>query len=289
MHMRRLGKTGFEVSEIGLGTWQLGESFGPVSDADAEAILKTARHLDVNFWDTADVYGGGQSESRIGSFADKAGVFVATKLGRNGELFPNLSGFSRKAMKESLAGSIKRLRVETLDLGQLHCVPTDVLRDGEVFEIMEDLKREGLMRHWGASVENVEEAKLALRHEGLATLQLIFNLFRQDYIDEVFPEAQKKDVGIIVRLPLASGLLSGKWTKATTFSAKDHRNFNRDGQFFNVGETFSGIPFDKGCRAGRCAEADGAKLSAQPVRAALYSRSTGGLDGHCRRDAAAAA
>lgn len=246
MNLRTLGKTGYQVSEIGLGTWQLGESFGPVSDTDAAAILKTARHLDVNFWDTADVYGGGQSENRIGGFADKKGVFVATKLGRNGEIFPNLSGFSRKAMKESLAGSIKRLRVETLDLAQLHCVPTDVLRDGEIFEIMDDLKDEGLMRFWGASVENVEEAKLCLRHNGVATLQLIFNLFRQDYIDEVFPDAQKKNVGIIVRLPLASGLLSGKWSKSTTFSDKDHRNFNRDGKFFNVGETFSGIPFEKG-------------------------------------------
>ena len=246
MQQRKLGKTGYDVSEIGLGTWQLGESFGPVDDESARTILKTARSLDVNFWDTADVYGMGQSESRIGSFADKKGVFVATKLGRNGDIFPGRSGFTRKALKESLAGSIKRLGVETLDLAQLHTVPTEVLRDGEIFNHMDDLRDEGLMRHYGASVENTEEALLAMRHEGIATLQVIFNLFRQDYIDEVFPKALEQNVGIIVRLPLASGLLSGKWTKDTKFAESDHRNFNANGEKFNVGETFSGLPFATG-------------------------------------------
>lgn len=246
MNTRKLGKTGYEVSEIGLGTWQLGESFGPVNDETAAEILKTARSLDVNFWDTADVYGGGQSERRIGGFADKKGVFVATKLGRNGEIFPNRTGYNRRNIKESLAGSLKRLGVETLDLAQLHTVPTDVLRDGEVFNIMDDLRNEGIMRHWGASVENVEEAQLAMRADGCTTLQIIFNLFRQDYIDEVFPTAQEKDVGIIVRLPLASGLLSGKWTKDTKFASTDHRTFNANGERFNIGETFSGLPFEKG-------------------------------------------
>jgi len=245
MNLRRLGKTGYDVSEIGLGTWQLGESFGPVNDQQAAEILKTARGLDVNFWDTADVYGGGQSESRIGEFTDKAGVFVATKLGR-GSQFPGMKGYTRRHVKESLTGSLKRIGGETLDLAQLHCIPTDVLRDGEIFSIMDDLRDEGLMRHWGASVENVEEALLGLRAEGLATLQIIFNLFRQDYADEVLPKAAAQNVGIIVRLPLASGLLSGKWTKETTFPESDHRNFNADGKAFNVGETFSGLPFAKG-------------------------------------------
>lgn len=246
MNIRKLGKTGYEVSEIGLGTWQLGESFGALSDETAAEILRTARSLDVNFWDTADVYGGGESESRIGGFKDKKGVFVATKLGRNGEIFPGMTGYNKRNIKESLAGSIKRLGVETLDLAQLHCVPTDVLRDGEVFTIMDDLRDAGMMRNWGASVENVEEAHLAMRAEGCATLQVIFNLFRQDYITEVFPAAQKNNVGIIVRLPLASGLLSGKWTKETKFAPTDHRNFNANGERFNVGETFSGLPFDTG-------------------------------------------
>ena len=245
MERRILGKTGYEVSEIGLGTWQLGESFGAVSDVEAAEILKTARRLEVNFWDTADVYGGGQSESRIGAFKDRKGVYVATKLGR-GSQFPGMKGYNRRNIKESLTGSLKRIGGDTLDLAQLHCIPTDVLRDGEVFTIMDDLRDEGLMRHYGASVENVEEALICLRAEGVATLQIIFNLFRQDYAAEVLPKAQEQNVGIIVRLPLASGLLSGKWTKQTTFSEKDHRNFNRDGKFFNVGETFSGLPFEKG-------------------------------------------
>ena len=246
MNTRKLGKTGYEVSEIGLGTWQLGESFGALSDETAAEILKTARSVEVNFWDTADVYGGGQSESRIGAFKDKKGVFVATKLGRNGDIFPNKTGYNRKNIKQSLAGSLKRLGVETLDLAQLHTIPTEVLRDGEVFSIMDDMRDAGMIRHWGASVENVEEALLAMRADGCTTLQIIFNLFRQDYITEVFPVAQKNNVGIIVRLPLASGLLSGKWNKDTRFAETDHRNFNANGEKFNVGETFSGLPFDKG-------------------------------------------
>jgi aryl-alcohol dehydrogenase-like predicted oxidoreductase len=246
MNTRKLGKTGYEVSEIGLGTWQLGESFGPVSDESAAEILKTARSLDVNFWDTADVYGGGQSERRIAAFKDKRGVFVATKLGRNGDIFPNRTGFKKAAVKESLAGSLKRLGVETLDLAQLHTVPPEVLNDGEIFNIMDDLRDAGMMRHWGASVESTEEALTAMKADGCTTLQIIFNLFRQDYITEVFPTAEKRNVGIIVRLPLASGLLSGKWTKDTKFAPTDHRNFNANGEKFNVGETFSGLPFETG-------------------------------------------
>lgn len=245
MERRILGKTGYEVGEIGLGTWQLGESFGSLNDQTAEDILKTARQRDVNFWDTADVYGGGQSESRIGAFRDRKGVFVATKLGRGGQ-FPGMKGYTRKNVKESLAGSLQRIGGETLDLAQLHCIPTDVLADGEIFNIMDDLRDEGLLRHWGASIENVEEALICLKAPGLSTLQIIFNLFRQDYAQEVLPKARSANVGIIVRLPLASGLLSGKWNKDTTFDEKDHRNFNRDGKFFNVGETFSGLPFETG-------------------------------------------
>lgn len=245
MERRILGKTGYEVSEIGLGTWQLGESFGALNDQTAEEILKTARRLDVNFWDTADVYGGGQSESRIGGFKDRKGVFVATKLGRGGQ-FPGMKGYTRKNVKESLAGSLQRIGGETLHLAQLHCIPTDVLADGEIFNIMDDLRDEGLLRYWGASIENVEEALICLKAPGLATLQIIFNLFRQDYAQDVLPKAKAANVGIIVRLPLASGLLSGKWSKDTKFDEKDHRNFNRDGKFFNVGETFSGLPFETG-------------------------------------------
>jgi aryl-alcohol dehydrogenase-like predicted oxidoreductase len=245
MNRRILGKTGYEVSEIGLGCWQLGGDFGPVGDDTAQAILRQARELEVNFWDTADVYGGGESERRIGAFKDKQGVFVATKLGR-GSQFPGMKGYNRRHVKESLAGSIERLGVETLDLAQLHCIPTDVLADGEIFTIMDDLRDEGLMRHYGASVETIEEGLLCLRHAGVATLQIIFNLFRQDAVQELLPQAQAKNVGIIVRLPLASGLLSGKFGRNQQFTAQDHRNYNRDGQAFSVGETFSGLPFEKG-------------------------------------------
>lgn len=245
MNVRTLGKTGYKVSEVGLGTWQLGGDFGPISDETTREILGTARELGVNFWDTADVYGGGVSESRIGGFADKEGVFVATKLGR-GPQFDGMTKFDRQRVKESLQGSAKRLGVSTLDLAQLHCIPTEVLRDGEIFAIMDEMQHEGLVRYWGVSVENVEEALLCLRQPGLATLQIIFNLLRQDYAWEVLPKAKEANVGIIVRLPLASGLLSGAWSKETVFPAEDHRNYNRDGKAFNVGETLSGLPFEKG-------------------------------------------
>jgi aryl-alcohol dehydrogenase-like predicted oxidoreductase len=245
MNTRTLGKTGYEVSEIGLGCWQLGGDFGPVGDDTANEILRTARSLDVNFWDTADVYGAGQSERRIGGFTDKNGVLIATKLGRGPE-FEGMTRYSRAKVRESLEGSAKRLGVETLDLAQLHCIPIDVLRDGEIFTWLDDLRQAGLIRHWGASVQTVEEGMLAMRADTCASLQTIFNLFRQDAVDSLLPAAQKANVGIIVRLPLASGLLSGKMSKTTQFTAQDHRTYNRDGQAFYVGETFSGLPFDKG-------------------------------------------
>ena len=247
MNIRTLGKTGYAVSEIGLGCWQLGGDFGKMGDETARDILKTARSLDVNFWDTADVYGGGESESRIGGFADKKGVLVATKLGR-GSQFPGMTGYTRKHMKESLAGSLKRLKVEVLDLAQLHCIPRIVLEDGEVFSIMDDLRDEGLMRFWGASIQSVEEGMICLRHPGVASLQTIFNLFRQDAVDTLLPAAEKANVGIIVRLPLASGLLSGKYSADTVFAKEDHRTYNRDGAAFFVGETFSGLPFETGVK-----------------------------------------
>lgn len=244
MKTRRLGKTGFEVSEIGLGCWQLGGDFGPVGDDTAKAILDAANDAGVSFWDTADVYGGGLSESRIGAHAKPAGLKVATKVGRSGALFPDR--FSKDGVRASLLGSAQRLGVASLDLAQLHCVPTEVLRDGAIFSWMDELRDEGLVRNWGASVETIEEGMICLEQPGCATLQIIFNLFRQDAAAELLPQAAEKDVGIIVRLPLASGLLSGKYDKATRFDASDHRNYNADGQAFSVGETFSGIPFERG-------------------------------------------
>jgi aryl-alcohol dehydrogenase-like predicted oxidoreductase len=245
MNSRTLGKTGYTVSEIGLGCWQLGGDFGPVSDQTASEILRTARSLDVNFWDTADVYGGGQSEERIGAFKDKKDVLVATKLGR-GPQFEGMTRYTKQKVKASLAGSLERLGVEVLDLAQLHCIPINVLRDGEIFTWMDDMRDAGMIRHWGASVETVEEGMLALRSDTCTAIQTIFNLFRQDGVDSLLPAAAKANVGIIARLPLASGLLSGKMSKTTTFTSGDHRNYNRDGDAFYVGETFSGLPFDKG-------------------------------------------
>jgi aryl-alcohol dehydrogenase-like predicted oxidoreductase len=244
MKTRRLGKTGYDVSEIGLGCWQLGGDFGPVGDETAGAILDAANAAGVSFWDTADVYGGGLSESRIGAHGKADGVRVATKLGRGGGLFPD--NYSKDGIRASLQGSAGRLGVAVLDLAQLHCVPTAVLRDGAIFGWMDELKAEGLVRHWGASVETIEEGLICLDQPGCSTLQIIFNLFRQDAAKELLPKAAERDVGVIVRLPLASGLLSGKYDKATRFDASDHRNYNADGKAFSVGETFSGIPFERG-------------------------------------------
>ena len=244
MKTRRLGKTGYDVSEIGLGCWQLGGDFGPVEDDAAKAILDAAEAAGINFWDTADVYGGGLSEQRIGAHGKSTAVKVATKLGRAATLFPN--SYSKDRVRESLVGSASRLGVASLDLAQLHCVPPEVLRAGEIFGWMDEFQAEGLVRHWGASVETIEEGLLCLEQPGCATLQIIFNLLRQDAAEKLLPLAAEKDVGIIVRLPLASGLLSGKYDKNTSFDTTDHRHYNRDGQAFSVGETFAGIKFERG-------------------------------------------
>lgn len=245
MLKRRLGRTGFEVTEIGLGCWQLGGDFGPLGDETATGILDKAVDLGVNFWDTADVYGGGLSESRIGAYLPKTSdVIVATKVGRGNGMMPN--GYTRAAVRESLEGSRQRLGVDTIDLAQLHCIPHDVLKDGEIFAWLDDLVAEGLIRNYGASVETVDEAMTCLKAPQLSTLQIIFNIFRQDAAQDLFPLAERADVGIIVRLPLASGLLSGKFAANHQFDESDHRNYNRDGAAFSVGETFNGIPFEKG-------------------------------------------
>jgi aryl-alcohol dehydrogenase-like predicted oxidoreductase len=244
MKQRRLGKSGFKVSEIGLGCWQLGGDFGPVEDAVADEILATAQAEAIDFWDTADVYGAGLSERRIARHLKRqpGALRVATKVGRDASLYPD--GYTRKAMRASITASARRLGVETLDLVQLHCVPTAVLRDGEVLNWMAGFQEEGLLRAYGASVETLEEAHLALRHPELASLQIIFNLFRQDAVRELFPTARAKNVGIIVRLPLASGVLAGRMRLGQAFAPGDHRHYNREGAAFSQGETFSGLRFD---------------------------------------------
>jgi aryl-alcohol dehydrogenase-like predicted oxidoreductase len=240
-----LGKTDFLVSEIGLGTWQLGGDFGPIEDSDASTILANAGRLGVNFWDTSDVYGNGLSEHRIGTFYGKPdGLVVATKVGRAAALYPDK--YTKGGVRESLEESARRLCVDSIDLAQLHCVPREVLEAGEIFGWMDEIKAEGLIKNWGASVETIAEADICLEQEGLATLQIIFNIFRQDATESLLDKAMERDVGVIARLPLASGLLSGKYTRDTEFSPTDHRSYNRDGQAFSVGETFGGIPFETG-------------------------------------------
>ena len=248
---RILGKTGFKVSEVSLGTWQLGGKWGEkFSWNTAEAILNKAVESGVNFIDTADVYNDGLSEEAIGKFLKKVNkkIYVATKSGR--KLMPhNTQGYNRKNITGFIEDSLKRLDIETIDLIQLHCPPTEVYFRPEVFEVLDDLKKDGKIQHYGVSVEKVEEALEAIQYPGLASVQIIYNMFRLKPADIFFEEASKNNVGIIVRVPLASGLLSGKFNKNTLFSEGDHRNFNRDGKFFDKGETFSGVPYEVGLKA----------------------------------------
>ena len=242
----------YKVSEIGLGTWQLGSAdWGIVKEEEAFSILQAFVDAGGNFIDTADVYGMGISEKLIGRFLKTVNkeIFVATKLGRRQDGacgWPQ--NFTYDGMKSNVESSLKNLGVPKLFLEQLHCIPTEEMRSGKVFDNFRRLKREGLIENWGASVETGEEALLCLRQEGLASLQIIFNLFRQHVADEVFAKAKEKNVAIIVRVPLASGLLAGKFNEQTKFEDKDHRNYNANGEAFNAGETFSGIEFKEGIR-----------------------------------------
>lgn len=248
MKYRTAARLNAPISEIGLGCWQLGSAdWGDVSEEAAFAILKASVDRGVTFIDTADVYGNGRSERLIGSFLKTLpnqgrDLFIATKLGRL-KGFPD--GYSYELFRECTIESLERLGRPTLDLTQLHCVPPHVLQDGRVFDWLRKLKQDGLIRHFGASVESMDEARTCLQHDDLASLQIIFNVFRQKPIDELFEQAKAKGIALIVRLPLASGLLAGKYTRTTTFPPGDHRHYNANGEKFNVGETFAGLPFDK--------------------------------------------
>ncbi len=250
MEQRTLGKTGRNVSIIGLGTWQLGADWGTVDPAQARAVLAASAEAGVTFFDTADVYGDGRSEQAIGAFmADNPGldITVATKMGRRMEQQPenyNLANF-----REWTDRSRRNLGVEQLDLVQLHCPPTAVYSNTEVYDALDTLVAEGVIRNYGVSVERTDEALEAIRHGGTATVQIILNAFRLKPLDEVLPAAAAAGVGVIARVPLASGLLSGKYTAETSFAADDHRNYNRTGSAFDVGETFSGVDFEEGLKA----------------------------------------
>jgi len=251
MHHRKLGKTGFEVSEISLGTWQVGGKWGQEFDRkNAEKILHEAIDAGINFIDTADVYGGGLSEKMVGQVVRSRSerVYVATKCGRR--LSPhNNAAYTPQALRGFVEDSLRNSGLETLDLIQLHCPPGEVYRRPEIFELFDRLKEEGKIRFMGVSVEKVDEALQAIRHENVTTVQIIFNMFRHKPAEHFFSEAPKRDVGIIVRVPLASGLLTGKFSRATTFGEGDHRTFNRQGEAFDKGETFSGVDYERGLEA----------------------------------------
>ncbi len=246
MKSRKLGNTGIAISEVGLGCWQFGGDFGPIEEDRVQEIIQAALESGITFFDTADVYGAGASESRIGqAFANTAErPFIATKYGRGGDTYPDK--YSLTNLRDSLKKAQDRLQCDRIDLIQLHCIPRDVMARGEIFDWLRTVQQEGLISYFGSSVETVEEALICAEHDDLTSLQVIFNIFRQKLVDELLPVAAEKNIGVIVRLPLASGLLSGKFTTDTTFAESDHRHFNRDGQYFNVGETFAGIPFAKG-------------------------------------------
>jgi aryl-alcohol dehydrogenase-like predicted oxidoreductase len=248
---RILGKTGFKVSEVSLGTWQLGGKWGTrFSYETAEAILEKAVDEGVNFIDTADVYNDGLSEKAIGRFLKRTDrrIYVATKSGRR--LDPHTSeGYNKKNIVAFVDDSLKNLDLETLDLIQLHCPPTEVYSRPEVFSVLDELVSKGKVLNYGVSVEKVEEALKAIQYPNLATVQIIYNMFRHKPAEDFFVRAKDKNIGIIVRVPLASGMLTGKFKNDTVFSKEDHRFFNREGQVFDKGETFSGVPYEVGLEA----------------------------------------
>jgi aryl-alcohol dehydrogenase-like predicted oxidoreductase len=250
MEQRRLGKTGRNVSIVGLGTWQLGADWGNVDQAQAQAILAASVEAGVTLFDTADVYGNGQSEQAIGRFlADNPGldITVATKMGRRLDQQPE--NYTLANFRQWVDRSRHNLGTDSLDLVQLHCPPTSVYSNAEVYDALDTLVSEGAIRNYGVSVERTDEALEAIRHEGTASVQIILNAFRLKPLDEVLPAAKAAGVGIIARVPLASGLLSGKYSKDTLFAEDDHRNFNRTGASFDVGETFSGVDYGLGLKA----------------------------------------
>jgi aryl-alcohol dehydrogenase-like predicted oxidoreductase len=250
MQYRELGRTGWHVSTISFGAWAIGGTWGTVSDDDSLAALKHAVECGVNFFDTADVYGDGRSERLLAELKRnrKDEIIIVTKAGRR--LEPHTaSGYNRENLTAFVERSLENLEMETLDLVQLHCPPTEVYYMPEVFGILDELVRQGKVRYYGVSVEKVEEALKAIEFPSVQSVQIIFNIFRQRPADLFFGEARRRKVGILARLPLSSGMLAGKMTSQTAFEAEDHRAGNRQGEWFDRGETFSGVDFETGLRA----------------------------------------
>jgi len=251
MEYRTLGSTGWDVSAVSFGAWAIGGSWGDVDDSESLQALQRAVDEGINFFDTADVYGNGRSEQLLAQlYRDHHDIHVATKAGRR--LEPHTAeGYNRENLTAFVERSLENLERDSLDLVQLHCPPTEVYYQPEVFGILDDLKEAGKIKHYGVSVEKVEEALKAIEYPGVETVQIIFNMFRQRPADLFFDEAQKRDVGILARVPLASGLLTGKFATDDSFPEDDHRNFNRNGDAFDRGETFAGVEFEDGLRAVR--------------------------------------
>ena len=250
MQQRPLSRTGREVSAIGLGTWQLGPDWGGVSEDAAMDVLAAAVDAGVTLFDTADVYGDGRSEELIGAFlqkTDATGVTVATKMGRRADQLP--ANYTMENFRGWLDRSRSLLGQDTLDLVQLHCPPSAVIDDDATYDALDQLVAEGVIAAYGASVETMDQALSALRRPNLTNLQIIFNPFRLKPLDEVLPAAAEKGVAVFARVPLASGLLSGTYSADTTFDKDDHRTYNRNGEAFDKGETFSGVPFAEGVAA----------------------------------------
>jgi len=247
MEYRELGRTGWKVSAISFGAWAIGSAWGPVDERDSLAALHRAADLGVNFFDTADVYG---SEPLLARFRKERrdNIYIATKAGR--ALNPHVaSGYNRQNLTAFVERSLRNLKTEALDLLQLHCPPTEVFYTPEVFGLLDDLVKQGKVRYYGVSVEKVEEGLKAIEYPGVQSVQLIFNIFRQRPAELLFPGAKRRRVGIIARVPLASGMLTGKMARDTQFSPNDHRQFNRHGEAFDRGETFSGVDFETGLQA----------------------------------------
>ena len=251
MDYRQLGRTDMRVSTISFGAWAIGGFWGEVNDEQSMRALRAAIDSGVNFIDTADVYGDGRSERLIARLIrERPGdqVWVATKAGRR---LPQQTceGYTRENLTAWVERSLQNLETDAIDLLQLHCPPPELYRQDDVFGILDDLVGAGKLRYYGVSVETVQEALDAMRHPNVQSIQIIFNMFRLKPAEQVFPEARSKQVGILARVPLASGLLTGKLRRDSVFAADDHRNFNREGQLFDKGETFSGVPYDIGLEA----------------------------------------
>lgn len=247
MNYRQIGSTDLKVSELSFGTWAIGGSWGTTNDQESLKALDYAMGEGVNFFDTADVYGDGHSEELLAKATKgrHSEIHIATKFCRAGDIHDPKT-YSLESVTKYCEDSLRRLEREQLDLFQIHCPPIEILQDGQVFEVLDRLKEQGKIRYYGVSVETVEEGLLCLNNPNVSSLQVIFNLFRQKPLEELFPKAKEQGVGILARVPLASGLLTGKFKANAEFEADDHRNFNRDGAAFNVGETFAGLEFAKG-------------------------------------------